>query len=128
MPLPHSVARFNRRYTNRFVEPLVGRVPGFAVVHHVGRRSGTRYRTPVVGFDLDGDVLVALTYGPRADWFQNACRGDARLTMGDDELAVTGVAAVGRDVAWPALPWFVRVALRVSGVRDFARLTLAVGE
>ncbi len=125
MPLPRAVARFNRRYTNRFIEPVVARSSGFAVVHHVGRRSGAAYRTPVNVFDGgDGSLVVALTYGPSADWVQNVLAGPASLVRRGDEVRVVGVEVVGRDAAWAALPWFVRLALRVLRVRDFARLVV----
>ena len=47
MPLPKSLAKFNLRYTNRVLGPLARLLPGFAVVTHVGGRSGRVYRTPV---------------------------------------------------------------------------------
>jgi len=122
VPLPRAVARFNRRYTNRFIEPVVARSSGFVIVHHVGRRSGTAYRTPVNVFELDGDLIVALTYGPSADWIRNVSAGPASVERRGRERPVLGVAIVGRDVAWPALPSFVRLALRVLRVREFARL------
>ena len=76
-------------------------------------------------FDLDGDALVALTYGPRADWFRNVSVGDATLENDAGVRHIEAIERVGRDVAWPALPWFVRGALRVLTVHDFARLRIA---
>jgi hypothetical protein len=56
MPLPKRLAGFNARVTNRLTRRGAGRLPGFGIVSHVGRRSGRAYRTPV----------FALTYsGPR---------------------------------------------------------------
>ncbi|MFW2333356.1 nitroreductase family deazaflavin-dependent oxidoreductase [Ilumatobacter sp.] len=127
MPLPRVVARFNRRYTNRFIEPIVRRSAGFASVHHVGRRSGSEFRTPVNVFDLDGDLIVALTYGASADWVQNVLAGGAHVVRRGATMEIVDVAVVGRETAWPALPWFVRGALRVLRVREFARLRTAPG-
>ncbi len=124
MPLPHAIARFNKRVTNRFVEPIARRSSGFAVVHHVGRSSGAPYRTPVNVFDLHGDVIVALTYGRRADWIRNVLVGDAALERSGRQQPIASARVVGRAEVWPALPWFVRLALRVLGVREFARLSL----
>lgn len=127
--MPYVVARFNKRVTNRFIEPIARRSPGFAVVHHRGRRSGTAYRTPVNVFAFDeGQALVVLTYGPKADWFQNVLRGNARVETKATSLLITAVDVVDRVGAWPSLPWFVRLALRVLRVHDFARLTLARSE
>jgi deazaflavin-dependent oxidoreductase (nitroreductase family) len=130
MPLPRVVARFNKRVTNRFLEPIARRSSGFAVVHHVGRRSGRAYTTPVNLFRLgdEGDgggaVVVSLTYGPSADWVRNVLAGGAGVETRVGRRVVEASTVVGRDVAWPALPIIVRGALRVLRVRDFLRLTL----
>jgi len=124
MPLPLSIARFNKRYTNRFVEPVLRRWSRFGVVHHVGRRTGTAYRTPVTAFELDGVLVVALTYGPSADWVQNVIAGPGQIERAGVRTDIAGVEVVGRDVAWAALPAFVRGALRVLRVRHFLLLRL----
>jgi len=59
MALPKRLARFNLLVTNRVVGPFARRLPGFAVVSHVGRRSGRVYRTPVNLYRAD-DRLVPL--------------------------------------------------------------------
>src|ERR671924_348945 len=53
MPLPRRLATFNRVVTNRVLGPFARYVPGFAVVSHVGRRSGRTYRTPVSLFSRE---------------------------------------------------------------------------
>ena len=68
MTIPKTVARFNARVTNRVSRPFAGRLPGFAVVTHVGRRSGRTYQTPVKMF-RDGERYVfVLTYGADSQW------------------------------------------------------------
>ena len=71
MPLPRSVASFNRQVTNRITGPFAAHLPGFAVVTHVGRATGRTYRTPVNVFRRDDAYLFVLTYGPAADWVKN---------------------------------------------------------
>lgn len=44
---------------------------GTSVVHHVGRRSGRAYETPVVAVGQDDGFLIALPYGDRTDWMKN---------------------------------------------------------
>lgn len=119
MPLPRVVARMNKRYTNRFIEPFVRRMPGFAVVENVGRRSGAHFRTPVHTFDRDGSLLIALTYGPSADWVQNVERSGGHVHRDGMRLQIASVSFVAREAAWPWLPWFVRLALRALRVHDF---------
>lgn len=83
MPLPAAVARFNRAVTNHVTGPFADRVPGFGVVVHRGRRSGTEYRTPVNLVARRGGYTFALTYG-RAEWVRNvlAAGGATVITRG----------------------------------------------
>ena len=71
MPIPKAVARFNRSVTNPILTPLARRLPGFAIVTHVGRRSGTEYRTPVNLFRHGDRWVIALTYGADSQWVRN---------------------------------------------------------
>src|SRR5262245_40982263 len=90
MPLPRSVARFNRRVTNRVLGPLAPHLPNFAVVVHRGRRSGRLHRTPVNCFPRPGGCVVALTYGPTSDWVRNVlANGGCVLETGGRALAMT---------------------------------------
>jgi deazaflavin-dependent oxidoreductase (nitroreductase family) len=71
MPLSRRVARFNQRVTNRVTGPFAGWLPGFAIVTHVGRRSGTVHHTPVNVFRHGERYVFALTYGSGANWVRN---------------------------------------------------------
>jgi hypothetical protein len=41
------VAAFNLAVTNRIMSRFAGRLPGFGILRHIGRKSGRVYRTPV---------------------------------------------------------------------------------
>ena len=71
MPISRRVARINKHVTNHVTGPFAGRLPGFAIVTHVGRRSGTEYHTPVNVFRDGNRYVFALTYGPDVDWVRN---------------------------------------------------------
>lgn len=71
MPLSRRVAAFNARVTNHITRPFAGWLPGFAIVTHVGRRSGRTYRTPVNLFRDGERFVVALTYGRDSEWVKN---------------------------------------------------------
>ncbi|GAB3024603.1 nitroreductase family deazaflavin-dependent oxidoreductase [Mycobacterium bourgelatii] len=75
MQFPQRLARFNRHVTNPIQRMWAGWLPPFAIVEHVGRRSGKKYRTPVNAFytTVDGRVGIAipLAYGPDRDWLKN---------------------------------------------------------
>ena len=77
MPFPMTLARFNRRVTNRVARRVAGRISPLANLEHRGRTSGTTYRTPVVVFREGEDgFVIALTYGPGADWVRNVLASD----------------------------------------------------
>src|SRR6266550_1134794 len=65
------VAAFHRAITNRVTVRLAARLPGFAVVTNVGRKSGRLYRTPVNVFREPDGFLIALTYGQDSGWVRN---------------------------------------------------------
>ena len=50
MHIPRFMRRVNRVLTNPIMGTFAWLVPPLAVVHHVGRKSGRRYRSPVVAF------------------------------------------------------------------------------
>jgi len=71
LPAPRSIARFNRRFTNPLFLRVAGHLPGFAIVSHVGRKSGRTCHTPVNAFRTDDGYIIALTYGSDSDWVKN---------------------------------------------------------
>lgn len=125
MPWPRAVARLNKRYTNRLIEPLVSRLPGFIVVHHHGRRTGTPYATPLYSFATADGVVVALTYGVSADWAQNVLTSGGTIERNGDMTRIADAVVVERTWATPHIPVAVRAALRVLRVSDFMHLKLA---
>jgi deazaflavin-dependent oxidoreductase (nitroreductase family) len=41
------------------------------ILEHIGRKSGTPYRTPLTVFNTDDGVAILLTYGPNRHWLKN---------------------------------------------------------
>jgi deazaflavin-dependent oxidoreductase (nitroreductase family) len=117
--LGQRVAHFNRRVTNRVTRPLAQWLPGFGVVVHVGRLSGREYRTPVNVFCDGGGYVIALTYGPGADWVRNVlAAGRCTLVTRGRHLEATGPEIV-HDEARGRVPPPVRAVLRLLDVADF---------
>ena len=126
MPLPERLARFNRVVTNRIARRVAGRAPGFAIVEHVGRRSGRTYRTPVNIFRHGEDrYVIALTYGRDSQWVRNvlAAGGAEVVTRGRRMRLVEPV--VIRDQQRTMMPAGVRSVLGVIRVDDFMVLRRA---
>jgi deazaflavin-dependent oxidoreductase (nitroreductase family) len=71
MRLPQWLAEFNRYFTNPIQRMWAGFVPGMGIIEHVGRKSGTPYRTPVNVFPTGDGLAILLTYGPNRDWAKN---------------------------------------------------------
>ena len=89
-PILDAIRRVNRRYTNPRILATAGQ-PGASasVVHHVGRRSGTEYRTPVVVAAAGDDLVVALPYGPGTDWVRNVlAAGSATIDHDGEQVEV----------------------------------------
>ena len=43
----------------------------FAIVRHVGRRSGKTYETPIIVSPVEDGFVIELTYGYDVDWHKN---------------------------------------------------------
>jgi deazaflavin-dependent oxidoreductase (nitroreductase family) len=122
MPLPKRLARFNRVVTNPVLRHAAKRLPAFAIVHHVGRRSGRGYSNPVNLFRQGDRYVIALTYGRDSQWVRNVLaageldvesRGK-RIHLGDPEIV--------HDPSAGPVPAPVRPILRAVNVSDFMLL------
>ena len=116
MPLPKSLARFNLKVTNRITGPFANRLPGFAVVHHVGRKSGAKRASPVNMFKDGDQYVIALTYGRDSQWVKNV------LAAGEFDVVTRGKRIHLHDprvVQDARVPRPVRLALRALDVHDY---------
>ncbi|NLU64831.1 nitroreductase family deazaflavin-dependent oxidoreductase [Rhodococcus sp. HNM0563] len=112
MPLPRALARANRVVTNRIATPVARYLPGTGVVEHRGRRSGRRYRTPVLLFTDGPRFRVALTYGTDTDWVRNVrVAGDAVMLTRGRRVPVSE-PTIGEDPRAGWAPWPVAAVLR----------------
>jgi deazaflavin-dependent oxidoreductase (nitroreductase family) len=124
MPASRRVARFNRRFLNRLTLRVAGYLPGFAIVSHVGRKSGRTYRTPVNAFRTDDGYIVALTYGSGSDWVKNVlAAGSCEMqTKGRRVLLSNPRIETDEGKSWAPLP--VRFILDRIDAPEYMRLSL----
>ncbi|GAB99612.1 MULTISPECIES: nitroreductase family deazaflavin-dependent oxidoreductase [Gordonia] len=98
MRLPDALARFNKIVTNPIQRMWAPHLPPFAMVEHVGRKSGKTYSNPVLAW-VDRDKLtIVLTYGRHTDWVRNVqAAGSFTIVRKDKRYRVTGPRVVPSD-------------------------------
>lgn len=122
MPFPKLMARSNRWLVNPLMRRFAGTIPPFALIEHVGRRTGKRYRTPVFAFSANDGFVIALVYTRDSDWVHNVLARDGctityrrrRFALAEPRLT----DGAGADAA-NALPRVVQLALRVIRVTEY---------
>ena len=121
-------AAFHRAFTNRLASKFAARLPGFAVLVNVGRRSGKIYRTPVNVFWNEDVVLIALTYGRKSGWVSNV------LAAGHCELQTRGVSyqlfspVVVHDPLRGRFPRLVSTVLGLIDANDYVQFEVRYDE
>ncbi|MGH2428174.1 MAG: nitroreductase family deazaflavin-dependent oxidoreductase [Candidatus Limnocylindria bacterium] len=115
-----------RPFTTRFVNPVTrlvaGRLPWFAIVHQVGRRTGQRHDTPMNVFRHDGAWVFALTYGSQVDWVRNVmAAGECTITTRGRRLRLIDPELVV-DPRRRLVPPPVRAILGLLRVTEFLRM------
>ncbi len=121
----NRIRAFNKRYFNRLVRRFAGvsRTP-FALIRHVGRRSGKPYETPIIVMPQGHGFVIALTYGPRVDWYRNVqAAGAATLLWHNKEYALKQPEPIDVKAGLSAFPPPFRQILGLLGTRDFVRMT-----
>ncbi len=116
------VAWINRGILN----PVVLRIAGplaISVVHHVGRRTGRAYHTPVFAEQTSEGFIVGLIYGTDTDWCRNvlAARG-ALLVYRGHELRLVSPRVIDSAAARSMLPLGIWLIHRMLGTSGFLTL------
>jgi len=123
MHLPYFMRRVNRVFTNPLMMTFAGVVPPLAIVHHVGRTSGKRYRTPVVAFESEKGFVIPMTYGRDVDWARNlVAAGGGEIERLGKRTQFSKPRIVDSATANEHLPALVRGPL---GLADFPGYLLA---
>jgi deazaflavin-dependent oxidoreductase (nitroreductase family) len=117
------VAAFHRAITNRIASRFAARLPGFAIVTNVGRKSGRLYRTPVNVFREPGGFLIALTYGRDSGWVTNVLAAGGCQLETCRVLYQLSAPIVTHDPTRRRFPLLVRIILGLIDANDFMQLT-----
>jgi deazaflavin-dependent oxidoreductase (nitroreductase family) len=118
---------FNRRVINPRQLRTAGSPGAYAaVVRHVGRASGRPYATPVVAVRDGEGFVIALPYGPGADWVRNVrAAGSAVLVHEGEVVPVDRPRVLDEAAAGHVFSAREQRSHRRFGVGDFLRLERA---
>ncbi|OMC08208.1 nitroreductase family deazaflavin-dependent oxidoreductase [Mycolicibacterium fortuitum] len=75
MRVPRRIAHFNKQVTNPLARAITLWLPNLGTLEHVGRKSGKRYRTPLLVFKTHDGYAILVGYGPQSDWLKNVLAG-----------------------------------------------------
>ena len=120
MTFPRPMAAVTRRL-NPLAEPLMRRLPPFAVLHHRGRRTGRVYDTPVQAYRTPDGFVVGLAYDHNAPYVLNLLAADGgEMTRAGRRYRITWPGRVGPEVL-ESLPIWASLQMRLVGIDDFLR-------
>jgi len=129
MRFPRFMRRVNRVFTNPLLGTVAWLVPPLALVHHVGRKSGRRYRTPVVAFRNPTGFVIPMTYGRDVDWARNIVRAHGcEVERLGQRFRLRNPRIVTFKAAEPYLPATVRPVLRAARFPGYVLLDLETGK
>ncbi len=126
-PRALRLAKDLKKYvTNPVQLRFSGRSGSSAVVHHLGRRSGTPYATPVIAHHTQREVIIPLPYGTDVDWLRNVrAAGHAVVELHGRSLRVDEPAVVDIDAVIDLLPAAMVRIVRMNGAREALRLRVS---
>jgi deazaflavin-dependent oxidoreductase (nitroreductase family) len=123
-----ELMRVFTRVTDPITRPLAGHrfFKLWAVVHHVGRRSGARYATPVAIVTTPDGFVIPLPWGERTNWARNVLEaGGCRVQWGGTEYSLVDPQLITRSEANEFFGRILRLGLSMFGMRVFLRLRRA---
>ena len=123
-PAISLIRRFNRSLLNPVMNRFAGSEHWYAsAIHHVGRKSGKEYTTPVWAIKVGRIFYVPLAYGETSDWCRNIMTsGDGVLDFHGERFTVYNPTTIDAEEAGGAIPWRDSVRFGIYGVDSYLRL------
>lgn len=104
-----------------------GRGP-FALVRHVGRRSGRTYETPLILARVPEGFVAELTYGPSVNWYRNiTAAGHCTVVYNGTEHEVDAIEPYPADAGIRAFGNPAALVLRLLRRHEFRLLHTPAG-
>ena len=117
-----------RTFVKHFVNPVLRNLAHssfgpFAILRHVGRRSGKTYEIPIMVWRVEDGFIIVLTYGPNVDWLRNLrAANQGTLRWHQREYVFQTPVFVDNQTALPALPSFIKFVLQLQGAHEYVKL------
>lgn len=123
MPLvPDSMRHVSKHVLTPLVRGFAGKHV-FALLRHVGRKSGRKFTTPLIVRKADDMFFIALTYGPSTNWCRNVlAAGGCAIQIHGRWYRAVEPTIVGRATALKHFNLVQRFFLRISGVEQYLQL------
>jgi len=117
---------FNKHFTNKLVIHIAGKKFGhFAILSHVGRKSGKFYQIPIIAEPIKNGFVIALTYGKKVDWYENViAKGGCSLTWKKKDYSLINPELIQKEEGLMAFPAILRSGLQRMGVEDYLKLEI----
>jgi deazaflavin-dependent oxidoreductase (nitroreductase family) len=98
----------------------------FALVKHVGRKTGKHYETPLLLATHGPDFIAELTYGPDVAWYRNVvAAGRCSVVVKGVEHQIDGIEACPAEVGMRAFGYPAAWVLKALRRREFRLLRCA---
>lgn len=129
MKSQHTLINQMRLLNKRIFNPVMLKFAGashspISIIHHVGRRSGTPYTTPVIVQPLGERFMFAMPYGCKVDWYRNVlAAGRGTVVWRGKEYPVENPEPLVVGRGSPALPFILRSIVRIVGMKHFMQMT-----
>lgn len=130
MSIRNRVPYFNKYFLNRVLRVLgyASRGP-FAMIRHVGRKSGKAYETPIIVQPIEGGFVIALTYGSEVDWYRNiVAAGHCQILWHRREYTISKIEPMTAEAALPNFSRPEKAILRRVGIQHFIHMEGGKGE
>jgi deazaflavin-dependent oxidoreductase (nitroreductase family) len=117
---------FNKHVTNKVLIHICGKRFGhFAILSHVGRKSGNVYRIPVLAEPMEKGFVIALTYGKKVDWYKNVkAKGSCSIYWKNKDYHLVNPTFIEKEMGERAFPALAQSALKRAGIEYFLRLEI----
>ncbi len=115
--LKHTLNRLTRRIARTGYGP-------FAIIRHIGRRSGKPYETPIIVEPAADGFVIELTYGPDVDWYKNVlAAGGCTVIWHGKDYVIDHLEPLDAETGRSAFPLPARLLLRLIRRQHFVKMT-----